>query len=92
MKDDKILNNEELDEVAGGGIFWNQDKQLYKVGDRVIVLVEFGDRLAPVVKEMCGRITKCLGLQGLFFGTYEYMVKLDNGMTTQVTQAKIKKI
>lgn len=88
MKNDKILNNEELNEVTGGALLWNEKKKLFAVGDEVIAILDAGLDLESVEK-VSGIITECLGIEGIFIGTYEYMVQLDNGSTKKVTQSRL---
>lgn len=90
MKDDKSLDNNELNEVSGGGLFGNQSEQRFKVGDIV-----YGDPTGlhdplSIRGNRRGKIVECLGLEGVFYGTYEYIVLFDNGISTQKTQSSLK--
>lgn len=91
MKDDKILNNEYLNDVNGGGIFGNETEQRFKVGDEVIAATYLCNNVSSIRIEAPGVIVECLGLEGVFYGTYEYNVRFENGEIKKVTQAHIKK-
>lgn len=87
MQDDKRLDNNELNEVAGGGIFGNQSEQRFKVGDIVYGPPFRTKDIMPVR----GKVVECLGLEGIFYGTYEYMVSFDDGICRKVSQSYLKK-
>lgn len=92
MNDNKILDNNELNEVTGGGIFGSESEQLFRVGDIVIASIGPDPNSPNPSSNRMAKVIECLGLEGVFYSTYEYMVKFENGSTMKVTQSRLRKI
>lgn len=94
MKDEKILGNEELEQVNGGGIFGGEKMQLFFEGEEVRCLC-VNTTGGVVVSEFYINviIVKCLGKKkGIFYDTYEYIIReVISGREYQVSQSKLSR-
>lgn len=95
MKDEKILINEELEEVSAGGMFGGDKKQLYKVGDILIYQKNRSSARSTSLIYPVERVVviECLGLnKGMIYDKYEYKVRNEaNGRVFTAAQGDLSR-